>query len=264
MSANEFFNVWKNSQMSGSQLLIMMAISNYADEYGVAWPQLDTISKQSRVDRRTITRQIPSMIGKELIYFQESASIYSKAHHNARSNLYIVLLNRPDDYIEKMQKLWGELKDHTPIYGGILSDKNRVDKLSTLLELITAFGQDIFDDKVDKNADRVDKIASRVDSLSPDLIKELNKELNKEIGESEVDFKLQLFLENQFNKSIDIHRAYNHLELKESVNGTAVFICHSGEKDAVYYQNIFNTLAGINHFNGIYGASVEKILVEAS
>ncbi len=48
MSVRVMSRVWERSLAKGSGLLVLLAIADYANDFGVAWPGLDAISKKAR------------------------------------------------------------------------------------------------------------------------------------------------------------------------------------------------------------------------
>jgi hypothetical protein len=50
--------VWSTSAQSGNALLILLAIADFADDAGVAWPSITTIARKARVAERTAQRII--------------------------------------------------------------------------------------------------------------------------------------------------------------------------------------------------------------
>lgn len=53
--------LWENSQASGSRLLLLLAIADFADDNGLAWPSLATLEAKTRVPRRTVQRMISEL-----------------------------------------------------------------------------------------------------------------------------------------------------------------------------------------------------------
>lgn len=52
MSVRTMAKVWEVSQHSGTQLLMLLAIADFADDDGIAWPSVDTLAKKCRTTPR--------------------------------------------------------------------------------------------------------------------------------------------------------------------------------------------------------------------
>ena len=53
--------LWRNSTAKGSELLLLLAIADWADDNGKAWPSVDTLSQKTRLSKRqtqSIVRQL--------------------------------------------------------------------------------------------------------------------------------------------------------------------------------------------------------------
>lgn len=58
MSIKVMTEVWANSAAEGTALLMMLAIADFADDEGYAYPGIGTLAKKCRVSRRSIQRSI--------------------------------------------------------------------------------------------------------------------------------------------------------------------------------------------------------------
>jgi hypothetical protein len=50
--------VWAESKASGSTLLVLLALADYADKDGVAWPSLPKLGQKARLSRNTVREAI--------------------------------------------------------------------------------------------------------------------------------------------------------------------------------------------------------------
>ena len=51
--------VWDNSPTAGTELLLLLAIADQADDRGTnAWPSLRSLARRTRLDPRTVQRVI--------------------------------------------------------------------------------------------------------------------------------------------------------------------------------------------------------------
>ena len=52
---------WESSRATGSDLLVLLALADAADDDGECWPSVRTIAKKARLDHRTTQRRIRSL-----------------------------------------------------------------------------------------------------------------------------------------------------------------------------------------------------------
>jgi hypothetical protein len=65
-------DVWEFSRASGTDLLVLLAIADYASDTGVAWPAQTTIAKKARCSDRTVRRCIDNLVAAgELVIVEE-------------------------------------------------------------------------------------------------------------------------------------------------------------------------------------------------
>lgn len=48
--------VWENGPDQHGELIVLLAIADWADDYGVAWPSMARLAEKARCDRRTAQR----------------------------------------------------------------------------------------------------------------------------------------------------------------------------------------------------------------
>jgi hypothetical protein len=90
MSVQAMSHVWSNSNQKGSNLLVMLAIANYAHADGSnAFPSLSTIAKDSRMSRRQVVRIIKSL--------EESGELVIDHGDIDRPNHYRIDMSPPSD-----------------------------------------------------------------------------------------------------------------------------------------------------------------------
>ena len=62
MSIKAMTTVWDKSEQSGSSLLMLLAIADYAHDDGSnAWPSLSTLARKTRMSRRNAIRTIKKL-----------------------------------------------------------------------------------------------------------------------------------------------------------------------------------------------------------
>ena len=58
MSIRAINRVWENSMATGADLLVMLALADFADEYGRSYPSTITLARKARVNERTAHRAV--------------------------------------------------------------------------------------------------------------------------------------------------------------------------------------------------------------
>lgn len=74
--------VWELSRHGGSAMLLLLAIADYADDNGLAWPGQTALAKKTRVDRRNLARIIDAVTA--------SGELLALNRPRQRSNMYVV------------------------------------------------------------------------------------------------------------------------------------------------------------------------------
>ena len=81
MSIHCLNRVWDHSNQKGSALLLLLAIADYADENGFAFPGLAALAARIRMSRRQTMRLLARL---------EEAGELLVLHRPGRGNLYVV------------------------------------------------------------------------------------------------------------------------------------------------------------------------------
>jgi len=82
MSIECMTRVWKHAEQKGAPLLCLLAIADFADDNGFAWPAIPTIAKKIRMSTRHTSRILQALAdSRDLCIVQRKAN---------QSNLYIV------------------------------------------------------------------------------------------------------------------------------------------------------------------------------
>lgn len=84
---------WKVSKAKGGDLLVLLALADYADQHGEAWPSVKSVARKVRMAERTVQRAF-----RRLASLGEITIRVSGGSHGA--NLYRVIL--PDEGGDKM------------------------------------------------------------------------------------------------------------------------------------------------------------------
>ena len=75
-------DVWAKSNHSANALLLLLAVADFADDNGVAWPGHDRLAKKTRVSRRHIIRLVDETT--------QTGELWAMNRPRQRSNIYIV------------------------------------------------------------------------------------------------------------------------------------------------------------------------------
>jgi len=84
LSLEALTRVWRESHAEHSDLLIMLAIADYMNEYGQAWPAIDTIAAKARLSRRTVFDRITVLVAMGELEVEQGGNGSGRGH----SNLY--------------------------------------------------------------------------------------------------------------------------------------------------------------------------------
>ena len=63
MSVRIMSEVWKHSRAEGSQLLLLLAIADHADDEGKAFPKIENLAMKCRQEKRNIKYLLKSLEG---------------------------------------------------------------------------------------------------------------------------------------------------------------------------------------------------------
>lgn len=77
--------VWKNSKAKGGDLLVMLALADFAREDGYCWPSIDTVAKYARMSPRSTQRSIRSLVEAGELAIEEGGGRH-------RTNTYRILV----------------------------------------------------------------------------------------------------------------------------------------------------------------------------
>lgn len=67
MSIELMSRVWKHAPVSGGSLLVLLALADFADDKGWAWPSVNTLAKRARLGRRQVQYVLHDMEEQGLI-----------------------------------------------------------------------------------------------------------------------------------------------------------------------------------------------------
>lgn len=106
MSIELMTEVWKHSKASGNELLLLLAIADFANDRREAWPSVRTLSQRIRADERTVKRMI-----KRLMELDELRVEYEAGPR--RCNLYYVQRLPRGDKLSPCQSVMGDKSDNS-------------------------------------------------------------------------------------------------------------------------------------------------------
>jgi hypothetical protein len=73
MSIRVQSHVWETSPAKGSDLLVLLAIADFANDDGVAWPGVDTLARKARISKRQTQYCLRNLTTAGLLSIQENA-----------------------------------------------------------------------------------------------------------------------------------------------------------------------------------------------
>lgn len=87
---------WKHSQARGTNLLVLLALADIANDDGECWPSIPHLARKCRLDQRTAQRRIRSLeeLGELVVVVCGGKASY---RGGVRSNRYRILVHVPDE-----------------------------------------------------------------------------------------------------------------------------------------------------------------------
>lgn len=74
--------VWQNSSRKGSELLLLLAIADHANEQGVCWPSVDHLARKCRLSPRQVRRLIEKLVDSgEIAVEQGGGRRFTNIYH---------------------------------------------------------------------------------------------------------------------------------------------------------------------------------------
>src|ERR1044071_3232852 len=65
--------IWNHSAASGTALLVLLAIGDYANDGGVAWPKVETLAKKARCTERQVQKVLRQLVAAQELAVEEKA-----------------------------------------------------------------------------------------------------------------------------------------------------------------------------------------------
>ena len=91
MSIKIMSRVWSHSQQRGGELLVMLALADFANDAGESWPSVPTLAQKARLTERQTQRVL-----KNLEESGELRRTKSNGGRNRRSHYFVTITENPD------------------------------------------------------------------------------------------------------------------------------------------------------------------------
>jgi hypothetical protein len=114
MSISVMNDCWKYSKSSGTPLLVLLCLADFADDEGECWPSISTIGKKCRLkDDRHVQRVIRGLekLGEVLVIRGQGRS---SSKGGVRSNRYRIIVHMPDEAVTPADRPPSEANDPGP------------------------------------------------------------------------------------------------------------------------------------------------------
>jgi hypothetical protein len=108
MSVKVMARVWANSQQSGGGLLVMLALSDFANDAGECWPSIPVLAQKARLTEREIRYLLPKLEEAGEVRLQRS-----NGGRNRRNRYVVTVTDNPENIsLKKFQgKNFSEICD---------------------------------------------------------------------------------------------------------------------------------------------------------
>ena len=91
MSVKIMARVWAHSQQKGGELLVMLALADFANDAGESWPSIPTLAEKARLAERHARRVL-----RNLESAGEIRRVGSNGGRNRRNHYFITVIENPD------------------------------------------------------------------------------------------------------------------------------------------------------------------------
>lgn len=129
MSIRLITEVWKHAPFKRSDLLILLALADSANDDGVCWPSITTLSERGRINRRNTFATLVKL---------EEAGWLKRTSREGRSTIYTVVIGPSETTLETAESVAHDTRDDvrvspttgvaqdTPPPGGVAHDTGGV------------------------------------------------------------------------------------------------------------------------------------------
>lgn len=163
MSIHWMNTVWKESQASGSELLLLLAIADNANDDGVAWPGQKYLAHKIRMSYRSVRR-----LADKLVEMGELAVAVDIGRTN--TNTYYILTGRSDRMKGEIRRVAAEKSKKEDILSSFPAEKgDNLSSFSEKKEDTQGKKEDTQGEKRTKIAEKEDTAMSYKPSLTPSI-----------------------------------------------------------------------------------------------
>jgi hypothetical protein len=85
MSIRIMAKVWDGERFSGSALLVLLAMADYANDAGICWPSVGSLARKARISERTVQRVVDHLVAEGAV------EIVRQGGGSGNSNRYRVI-----------------------------------------------------------------------------------------------------------------------------------------------------------------------------
>jgi len=119
MSVKVMARVWAHSQTAGGELLVLLALADFANDAGECWPSIPVLARKARLTERQTRRVLTKL--EEAGEIRKSQSTGGR---NRRNHYFITLTENPDvitgkELQGKNNSVIGDTKTLTPMSGAL-------------------------------------------------------------------------------------------------------------------------------------------------
>jgi hypothetical protein len=82
--------IWKYSKERGDHLLLLLAIADYANDKGMAWPSINSLSLKTRTSTRTVQRYLKKLESSGSLSIVPNGGMYKTSGGFQKTNLYVI------------------------------------------------------------------------------------------------------------------------------------------------------------------------------
>ncbi len=97
MSIRVMTSVWERSKASGTDLLVLLALADNANDQAECWPSIHYIARKCRIDDRTTQRRIRSLEAINDVIVIRGGGRGGSSEWGTRSNKYIIVVHLAED-----------------------------------------------------------------------------------------------------------------------------------------------------------------------
>lgn len=81
MSLSASTYIWKTTKQKGNALVVLLALADYADKDGLAWPKIESLAAKARMSTRTVYRVLNQLKASGDILIMEGVNHWTANHY---------------------------------------------------------------------------------------------------------------------------------------------------------------------------------------